>query len=128
VIETDAKTEAATLAALVGRLKASLTDGDVEEARAPAREMVSRWPEEDRARYWARVLAPPKVTVVPGEPRRILDRERAWLRKHAGEYPGCWLAVNGDALVTADRDLSAVLKTVRETPGGEKSLIHYDPT
>lgn len=116
-----------SLDTMVEQLKSLLTDGDVEEARALAREMVGRWPEEDRARYWARVLAPPKVTVVPGEPRRNLDRERAWLRKHAGEYPGCWLAVNGDELVTADPDLAAVLKTVRESGGAERSLIHYEP-
>ena len=85
--------------------------GDVEQARLLAQEMVLRWPGEDRARYWARVLAPPKVTVIPGEPRRDLTRERVWLRTHAGEYPGCWLAVNGDELITADPDLAAVLRT-----------------
>jgi hypothetical protein len=127
VIETGQTTEAPSLDALLEQLKSSLTEGDVEEARSLAREMARRWPDEDRVRHWARVLDPPKVTVVPGEPRRNLDRERAWLRDHAGEYPGCWLAVNGDELVTADRDLAAVLKTVRETPGAEKSLIHYEP-
>src|SRR5438552_299234 len=81
--------------ATVERLRGLLSDGDVEAARALAREMQDRWPGSDVVRYWARVLAPPEVSVEHGERSRPLDRERAWLRQHADEYSGCWLAVYG---------------------------------
>ena len=84
-----------------------------------------RWPEHETVRYWARVLAPPRGRVVKGARSRSLDRERAWLREHAHEYPGQWLAIFGDQLVAADRSLAAVLKKVRETPGAETAALYY---
>jgi hypothetical protein len=127
MIETNRDAAVPTLDMLLEHLRASLTEGDVEAARSLARELAAQWPDESRVRYWARVLALPQVTAEPGEPRRNLDRERAWLRAHAGEYPGRWLAINGEELVSADRDLAEVLKIVRNTPGAERALIHYEP-
>src|SRR5947208_3550808 len=94
-----------------------LEEGDVEKARARIQALETQWPDSEDVRYWARVLAPPVVRVRPGERGRPLDPERAWLRQHSSEYPGCWLAVHGDRLIAADADVGAVLKTVRETPG-----------
>jgi hypothetical protein len=115
------------LEAALERVRRLIEASDVEGARALARDLDQRWPDDTRVRYWARVLAPPEVRAVKGERARPLDREMAWLREHAREYPGCWLAVFGDQLVTAHRELREVLRTVRETPGVQASLLHFEP-
>src|SRR5438067_209542 len=72
--------------------------GRVQEAREAVKELEASWPDDHRVQYWARVLAPPRVIPTPEEHRnrRPLDRERAWLKEHAREYPGRWLAVYED--------------------------------
>jgi hypothetical protein len=113
------------LTAALERIRRLIETSAVDEARALAKEMGARWPEDERAQYWARVLAPPRGSVVKGVRSRSLDRERAWLREHAQEYPGQWLAIFGDQLVAADPSLATVLKTVRETPGAETAALYY---
>jgi hypothetical protein len=117
--------EAAELTMALARIKQFIETSAVEEARALAKEVVARWPEDGRAQYWARVLAPAKGRVVPGRRSRPLDRERAWLREHAHEYRGQWLAIFGDQLLAADKSLANVMKVVRETPGAEDALLHF---
>lgn len=99
----------------------------VEEARARIQELQRRWPDSKRIRHWARVLAPPEV--LTSEPRqdRPLLRERAWLKAHAHEHPGCWLAVYEDRLVAADPDLGKVLAATRHAIGSQSALLHFQP-
>ena len=60
-------------------------------------------------------------------PSRSLDRQRAWLREHAREYPGCWLAVFEDRLVAAGPDFGEVLDKVRSRPGCEEAILFFTP-
>jgi hypothetical protein len=109
------------------RVRRLLEEGDVEGARGLIQEVERQWPDAEDVRYWVRVLAPAKVKVRHGERGRPLDRERAWLREHAHEHPGCWLAICGDELVATERDLQAVLERVRQTPGAENALLYFQP-
>jgi hypothetical protein len=109
------------------RLRNMVVDGDINEAREFVKELEKRWPDSDRVQYWARVLAPAKVTVRHGERSRSTDQERTWLLKNAAKYPGCWLAVFGDRLVAVDPDLGVVLDTVRQTPGAESAVLFFQP-
>lgn len=108
-------------------LRCLLEQDAVEEARLMIQELQSRWPESERVRHWAEVLAPPLVSVSQTGQARPLHRERAWLRDHAGEYPGCWLAVFEDQLIVADPDLRTVLARTRQALGAERALLHFDP-
>jgi hypothetical protein len=108
------------------RVSRLLELGQVDEARRFARELQQRWPESDRVRSLARVIAPPTTRVLPEAPDRRLDRERAWLREHSHKYPGCWLAVSEDRLIAADPSLQAVLAEVRGTVGEENVLLHRE--
>jgi hypothetical protein len=111
------------------QLRADLSNSRVTEARAMVQEMEARWPDSKRVQYWARVLAPPVVIPTTGpDPRsRPRDRERAWLREHGHEYPGCWLAVYEDRLIAADPDLGVVYSEVRRTLGPEGAVLHWQP-
>jgi uncharacterized protein DUF5678 len=68
---------------------------------------------------WRELLAPPLVRSFPhreNEPRR--ERELSWLEAHAHEYPGQWVAVEGDRLLghaETLRELKAALPT--DSPG-----------
>lgn len=117
----------AELAADLSQLHALLARGDVEGARGFVSELQQRWPENDRIRHLAHVLAPPTVRHIPRSLDRSLRPEQIWLQKHAREYPGCWLAVFGDHLVAADPRLATVLDIVGKTPGAETALIHFQP-
>jgi len=115
------------LTADLDRLRALVEHEDVEGARAFVKELEQRWPECERVHQWARVLAPPVARRRPGVAGRSLERERAWLREHGHEYPGCWLAILEDRLIAADPDIRVVLKAIRSTPGAEDALLHLRP-
>jgi hypothetical protein len=113
----------------LAQLRDDVSNSRVPEARAMVKELEARWPESKRVQYWARVLAPPVVIPTTGpDPRsRPRDRERAWLREHGHEHPGCWLAVYEDRLIAADPDLGVVLPEARRTLGDRAALLHYQP-
>ena len=115
------------LARDLAHLHALLEREDVEGARAFVSELETRWPGSDRVRHCAQVLAPPRVTIRHGQRGRSRQRERVWLREHAREYPGRWLALLEDHLILADPDLDAVLTAVRQTPGAQRALLHFQP-
>jgi hypothetical protein len=103
----------------------------VEKSRVPqARELVVRlvekWPDSPSVRHWARVLEPPCVLPRWGA-ARSLERERAWLREHAQEYPGCWLAVYEDRLIAASPDRRSVVQAARAELGSEGVLLFFQP-
>ena len=108
----------------VARLVRMLERDDVEGARVFVKELEQRWPDSASVQHFARVLAPPVVRVIPGATGRPRHQEFAWLREHAREYPGCWLAVLEDRLIAADPDFAVVLAKVRQTPGAEHALFH----
>src|SRR5436190_12583745 len=96
------------------RLVRLVEEGRVEDARRLAPELAAKWPDSPAAQHWARVLEPPKVIPNrPGPPGRSFERDYAWLREHAAEYPGCWIATYEDRLIAANPDLQQVLAAVR---------------
>jgi hypothetical protein len=115
------------LTADLARLQDLLEHGNVEEARDWVRELSSRWPENDAVRHYTHVLAPPRVSVRPGHRGTSRQQERTWLREHAREYPGQWLAVLADRLIAVDPDLNKVLTAVRETSDAQRALLHFQP-
>lgn len=118
---------AGELEADLDRLRQMVEASDVEGARAFVKEVEARWPDSDRVRHWARVLAPPVTRLVPGKKGRPYTQENTWLREHAQEYPGCWLAVQGDRLLAADPDFAVVLATVRQNEAADSALFHFQP-
>jgi uncharacterized protein DUF5678 len=117
----------AALEADLQQLRNLLDAGDVEGARRLVNEMEVRWPDSEPVRHYAHVLAPPKVRMRDDIKARPMKKEWEWLRQHAHEYPGCWLALLEDRLVAADPDGLVVRAKAREIPGEERPLIYYQP-
>lgn len=115
------------LEAELAYLRALLGQGAVEQARVLIEELARHWPDDETVRHYARVLAPPRVSVRRGHRGPSRQLERTWLREHAREYPGQWLAVLADQLIAADPDLDVVLAAIRQTPEAQRALLHFQP-
>jgi hypothetical protein len=120
-------TDAAALPEDLQRLRDLLDAGRIEAARRFVKELEPRWPDSERVRHYAHVLAPPVVRLRPDIKGRSRDREFAWLKQHASEYPGCWLAIYEDRLIAADPDRRVVIAKAREELGQESALLYYQP-
>jgi hypothetical protein len=74
------------------------------------------------ARRESNVDAPPKLKAVDVQDRPR-DAEFAWLRAHALEYDGQWVALDGDRLLGASLVLDEILEKI--TPEErERALFH----
>lgn len=109
------------------RLRSLLERGRGDLARELVKELAVRWPEVEHIQHYARVLEPPVARVVPGLPSRSLDKDYAWIREHAREYPGRWLAVFEDRLIAADPDLDVVTAAARRELGDRPASLIYVP-
>ena len=83
--------------------------------------MLPDGPEYKRIR---RLLQPPAT-----KPSLRVDRNRAaeygWLRQHAKEFTGKWVAVSGDELVAVADSFKQLRKKLAETPHEQTPLLHY---
>jgi hypothetical protein len=117
----------AALAADLGQLRALLERDAIEAARTLVRSLQEKWSGSDQVQHYARVLAPPRVRVEDSGERAAYKTERAWLRRHGGEFPGCWLAVHGDCLVGVSPDPDEVERQLEAYPRREAVLLHFQP-
>src|SRR5205823_8609288 len=117
----------AALAEDLQRLRDLLDAGRIEAARRFVKELEPRWPDSERVRHYAHVLAPPVARRRPSSKPRSHAREWAWLDQHGHEYPGCWLAIYEDRLVAADPDRQLVIAKAREELGQQGALLYYQP-
>ena len=109
------------------RVREMVEQGNVEGGRLLAETLSREWPHSEEMLHFARVLAPPEVLAREGERGRTLQRERAWLKEHAHEHPGEWLAVYEEALLASSADLERVLAAVRASAPGGEPLLHFQP-
>ena len=108
-------------------LKDLVESDRVNDARVLVKRLVDRWPDSDRVKHWARVLAPPVARAVPGPPHRSMAAENAWFKSHGHEYPGCWIAVLGDQLLAADPSYKRVSECLEAVPHREDVVVFYYP-
>jgi hypothetical protein len=108
-------------------LRELLDEGRVDAARSLVKELEARWPDSERVRHYAHVLAPPVARVRSDTKPRSFTREWEWLKQHGHEYPGCWLAIYKDRLVAADPDYQVAVAKAREVLGQEGALMFHQP-
>jgi hypothetical protein len=111
----------------LARLIDMLNSHDVEGARAYVKELVREWPDAELVQHYVRVLEPPRVLPSrPGTGKSFTQAETAWLKAHAHEYPGCWIAIDDGRMIAADPDLKVVRKAAKED-GADDPLYHFTP-
>jgi len=111
--------------AALAPLRGLLERADKEGARRLVGELLKQWPDSPRLQHLRRTLAPPTVRTRRDVKTVNHERERAWLRAHAPEYPGCWIAVLGDELVAADPSLSVVLDRMKRNPASGDAILYF---
>lgn len=103
-----------------------VSNGRVPEARRRIRVLAEQRPEHAGARKVAEALGPPRAVPRWGATRSRL-KEIAWLREHAREYPGEWLAVLDDQLLAHAGSLRGVRRVLETQPCGDEVRIHLQP-
>ncbi len=120
-----AKSETAKLAIQVSDVIALIEAGRVDEARVLVNQLLPNNPDSPSIRHLQRVLELPSVTTIDAAPRTSFTRERTWLKAHAHEHPGCWIAVVDGCLIAASPSRTAVVQAVREALGNRGAVLFY---
>jgi len=122
-----AAVEAGSVADLNAEIQRLLSAGRVSDARAIAARAASRMPGSDVFAQWQEVLAPPRARLAGKATGRSRRSEQAWLREHAQDYKGQWVALRGDMLIAAGRLLQEVRERARKAAGLTEILFHFVP-
>jgi len=104
-----------------------LEEGRVRRAREVLGNALSLAPESASLKGWQKVLARPRVRRVKGARARSRRLECEWLKRHAREYEGQWVALSGDKLVAAGPKLAEVLTQARSVGQAAEALFHFIP-
>lgn len=91
----------ATADQLHREVKALSSTGGIADARVMVERAQERFPEDPRFGEWKRVLAPVEVRPGPPADPELIggDELQRWIRAHALEYSGEWVAVGKNGLV-----------------------------
>lgn len=106
----------------LAELRRLINEHHVEEARRLVPLLAARWPDSKDLQHCANVLRPAEIVPnPPGLKNRSYRQEQRWLKQHACEHPGCWIAVSGDQLVAVGR-LVDVWNESATAPARERSF------
>jgi len=114
-------------AAVSHAIQRLLEQGRIHQARATLVWALSNRPESEVLARWRRVLAPARARLTGQATGRSRQREQAWLREHAPEYQGQWVALDGDRLLAAGSKLAEVRERARATGRLAQALLHFVP-
>ena len=70
------------------------------------------FPDHDRIQQAGRILAPPVIRISKTSSVRNLEPSRNWLRSHATDYRGQWVAVRNGTLLGAAPSMKELLEKV----------------
>ncbi len=101
-----------------------LAEGKAGPARRTAAEGAARFPEHSGLAKTNRVLNPTRIVSGAADaPDR--KQEFAWLREHATQYHGSWVALLKDQLLASGETLEAVLQEIRARGLESQALVHH---
>lgn len=81
------------------------------------------FPNHDRVQRAAKVLAPPVARVSRLPHPSGLDASKAWLREHASEYRGQWVAVREGQLLRAADDLDELMPLIGQDEAAINTVV-----
>ncbi len=102
-------------------------EGHVRKARELLQHALAVYPESVGLKGWQKVLARPTVRRVKEARARSRRTEYEWLKQHACEYEGEWVALNGDNLIAAAPKLADVMRRARASGEAADALFHFVP-
>ncbi len=76
------------------------------------------FPQDERVQRMAKILAPPVVRSARAPDGKGLDASRKWLREHAGQYRGQWVAVRQGRLMGVASSLRDLEPIIGDDPVG----------
>ncbi len=100
--------------------------GDFRQARELVARALQSTPDDPDLRGWQRVVAPAVVrpgTTCGGDRRRDLE----WLRAHAPEHSGRWVAIDGGELLDESPNLAELLDRVHTSHSARTPLVEWIP-
>lgn len=108
----------------VRRIRALLELADLRGARKLLAEAQERGSSEPELEKLEKLLAPPTYKLTPV---RDFDRsaEMQWLKDHAKNYRGHWVAVLGSELLSHAPELSDLLRELDAVDPGRSALLHF---
>jgi hypothetical protein len=101
--------------------------GRVREARESLQHALAVSPQSAGLKEWQKVLAPPMVRRVKGARTPSRQREREWLKLHASEHRGQWVALVGNRLLAAGPAFADVVAEARRKGEAASALVHFVP-
>lgn len=101
----------------------ALVEGSYVLARELAAEGAELHPEHEELQKMARALAPPKlVEVLPANPS--MSKNHVWIRHHADEYTGKWIALRDGKLLASGDTISEVKSGLKAVDDVLLTRIH----
>lgn len=102
----------------VERIKDVLSTGDIQTARRLMDQAHKDWPEDEGLKRLARMVEPPRVVAVRSNSSGT-DHEanRRWIRDHASQHRGSWVAVHDGHLLGVAPSVSELRALVGDTKG-----------
>ncbi|HAX76688.1 MAG TPA: hypothetical protein DCY88_12805 [Cyanobacteria bacterium UBA11372] len=101
----------------INGIKSDFERGGLHIARQLAFRAVELYPDHEQTQYYAYVLAPPKVTVVPSNPerRKMVAANQDWLRENRIKYLNRWVAVRNGELLADAASLDELVAQIDDT-------------
>lgn len=108
----------------VQRIQALLELADLRGARKLLQEARERGSLEPELEKLEKLLAPPTYELIPADNRDRSD-EIQWLKEHANEYRGQWVAVLENQLLAHSPVLRDLMRRLDEVAPGVPALLHF---
>ena len=107
-------------------IRAEVERGDFRRARELVARALQSTPDDPDVLRWQRVVAPAVVRpgTTCGDDRR---RDLEWLRAHAPEHSGRWVAIDGGELLAEAPTLAKVLDQIRTSHSARTPLVEWIP-
>jgi hypothetical protein len=116
----------------IARLRTLLGCGRFGEAQRLLEVLKTRWPESEQVRRATQIFTPAATRIVQDGRRapskEQVQKERAWLRENARNYPGCWVVLDGDRLLGWHPDLRKAIEEADRNAGPGGGSLHHIPS
>lgn len=81
------------------------------------------FPEHERIQQATQVLASPVGRIMPGLQAKDLSASQIWLREHASEYRGQWVAVREGQLLGAAESLQELTAVIDQAEDSANTIV-----